>query len=90
MFGRLTRARQYAPSTEGWVRASTREIISYGRTSCCRQPATRTIRGRGDIRCCTGRARRHVSAKWDAQTHSHGLGPVRILCLIRDNHEAHA
>ena len=33
---------------------------SHGRTSCCRQPATRTIRGRGNVRGYIGRARRPV------------------------------
>ena len=30
---------------------------SHGRTSCCRQPATRTILGKGEVHGCTGRAR---------------------------------
>jgi len=43
-----------------------------------RQPATRASRGRGDVRGSTGRARRTATAKWVAQAHSHGFGPVRI------------
>jgi len=46
------------------------------RTSCCRQPATRAARGRGDARGCIGWSRRPVSAKWVAQAHSHVFEPV--------------
>ena len=84
----LNGARQEAPGTWGWVRASAHEFISHGRTSCCRQLESRTNRWRGGVRGCTGRARRPVSAKWAAQAHSHGFGPVRIRCLIRDNQQA--
>jgi hypothetical protein len=76
-------------STWGWVRACGREFICHGRISCCRQRATRIIRGRGNVRGCTGQARRAVSAKWAAQAHSHGFGPVRIRRLIRDKQQAH-
>ena len=61
-FGRPYGARQQVPNTWHWVRASARELIIHGRTSCCRQPATRAIRGRGDVLGCTGRACRSVSA----------------------------
>jgi hypothetical protein len=79
------RARKQAPSSQRWVRASARDPFSHGRTSCCRQPATRSARGRGDVRGSFGRARRPVSAKWVAQAQSHGLRPVQTSCLIRDN-----
>ena len=75
--------------TPGAFCVSAHELISHGRRSCCRQPATRTIHGRGDVRGCTRRARHLVSAKWAAQAHRHGFGPVRIRCLIRDNQQAH-
>ena len=32
--------------------------------------------GEGNVRGCIGRARRLVSAKWAAQAHSHGFGPI--------------
>ena len=83
--GRLYGARQHAPSTWRWVHASARELNSHGRTSYIRQPATRTIQGRGNLRGSIGRARRPVSAKWAAQAHSHGLGPIRTRCLNEDN-----
>ena len=83
-FGRLDGARQQAPSTWRSVRASTRDLNSHGRKSC-RQPATWTIRGRGNVRGCIGQARRPVSAKWAAQAHSHGLRPIRNRCLNGDN-----
>jgi len=76
---------QQAPSTWRWVRASARELNSHGRTICCWQPANRTFRGKGNIRGCIGRARRPVSAKWVAQAHSHGFGPIRTLCVNGDN-----
>jgi hypothetical protein len=38
--GRLDGARQQAPSTWRWVRASSRELISHGRTICFRQLTT--------------------------------------------------
>jgi len=43
--------------------------LQSGRTRCCRQPATRAIRGRDEVHDCTGRARRPVSGRWDAQAH---------------------
>ena len=79
--GRLHGTRQQAPSTWRWVRASARQLISHGRMSYSRQPATWTFRGRGNVQGCTGRSRRPVSAKWAAQAHSHGFGTVRTRCL---------
>ena len=58
MLGRVNGARQQAPSIWSWVRTSARKFISHGRTSSCRQPATRTIQGRGDVCSCKGWARR--------------------------------
>jgi len=54
--GRLDGARQQAPNTCRWARATARELNSHGRTSCCRQQATRTIRGRCNVRGCISRA----------------------------------
>ena len=83
--GRLYGDHQQAPSTWRWVRASARELNNHGRTNSCRQPATRTNRGGVNVRGRIGRARCTVSAKWAAQTHSHGFGPNRTRCLNRDN-----
>jgi len=52
---------QQAPSTWHWARASARDLNIHGRTGCCRQPATRSIRGSGDVRGCIGRARRPIA-----------------------------
>jgi len=75
--GRHDGARQQAPSTWRWVRASTRDLISHGRTSCCRQPATRTIRGRVNVRGCIGRVRRPISAN----------GPLKPTAMDSDPSE---
>jgi len=83
--GRLDGAPQQAPRTWRWIRASARDLNSHMRRSFCWQPATRTIRGRSNVRGCIGRARRPISAKWAAQAHSHGFGPIRTWCLNGDN-----
>ena len=49
---------------------------SHGRTSCVLKPRTRSARGRVDVRGCLSLARRPVSDKSVAQTHSHGFRPV--------------
>jgi len=69
-------ARQQAPSTWRWVPASARDFISHGRTKCCRQPETRAIRGRGDVGGSAVQSRCPASAKWIAQSHSHGFGLI--------------
>ena len=66
-----------------------RDFISYGRTSCFRQPAIQATRGRGDVRGCIRRASRTVSGKWFAQAHRHRFRPVRTGCLIQDSQKAH-
>jgi hypothetical protein len=74
--GRLIRGRKQAPSAYRRVRASAHECIgSHGRTSCFLQPASRSARGRGDIRGCFSRVRRPVSAKWSLKL-SHRFRPV--------------
>jgi hypothetical protein len=87
--GRLHGARQQAPSTWRWVLHSASDLSSHGRTSCPRQPETRTIRGGGYVCDCIVRVRRSISAKWDAQAHSQGFGLVRIRCLDGDIRKAH-
>jgi hypothetical protein len=63
--------------------------FSHGRTGCHRQPATRSVRERSDVCGHIGRSRRPAAAKWAAEAHSHGFGPVRIHCLNRDCKYAH-
>jgi hypothetical protein len=80
----LARATHPSPQTgaQRRVRASACERIgSHGRTSCFMQPATRSARGWGDVRGCLSRNSRPVSAKWAAQAHSHGFGPVGTCFL---------
>jgi hypothetical protein len=60
----------------GAVSAPLPASSSHGRTSCCRQPATRVPRGRGDVRGCSGRVHRPASAKRVAQAHRHRFRPV--------------
>jgi hypothetical protein len=80
-FGLIVWACQQAPST--WRGA--RNLYSQGRIRCCRQPATRAPRVKGNVRGYFGRACHPVSAKWVAQAHSHGFRPVWTRCLIRDS-----
>ena len=75
--------RRPAPGTGSVPLPATSAVT--GEQAGCRQPATRTIPGRGNIRACIGRAHRPISAKWAAQVHSHGFGPIRTRCLNGDN-----
>jgi hypothetical protein len=54
-----------------------------------RKSATRSPPVRGDVRSCLRRDHCLVSAKWDAQAHSHRFGPVRICCLTRNSRQTH-
>jgi len=89
MLRRLGGSRPQAPSTLCCVRATTCEFINHGQTRCRRQPQTRTIGERDEVRGCTGRARRPISIEWDAGAPRRGYGPDRFRCLIRDNQRAH-
>ena len=54
-----------------------------------RQPATRSTQGRADVRGCIAADRRPALAKWVAQSHSQGFGPVHVRYVIRDNQGVH-